>query len=413
MKVVQINATCGIGSTGKICTGISELMTAGSIENYILFSSLTNGYPLGIACSSDRYIKIQALKSRILGNLGFNSRKATQKMIRELERIQPDLVHLHNIHGHDCDLELLFSYFRQKKTRLIWTFHDCWTFTGYCTYYDIAKCDRWKTECRECPQRKASSWFFDRCGELFLKKKRLFSNLDLTIVTPSKWLAEQVEASFFRGYPVKVIYNGIDLSVFKPTPGSFRKDHGIGENKKIILAAAFGWGPRKGLDVLIELAHRLDSARYQMVLVGTDDGVDKLLPPQIISIHRTQNQTELARIYTAADVFVNPTREEVLGLTNIEANACGTPVVTFRTGGSPECIDPSSGIIVEREDVQAMLDAIRHICEEKPFSAEACRERAKCFDKADRFAEYVKLYEAVNIRRDQAGTSYLSDHKTQ
>lgn len=396
MKIVQINATCGIGSTGKICVGISELASARNIENYILFSSRTNGYPLGIACSGDRYLRIQALKSRILGNYGFNSKKATQKMIRELERIRPDVVHLHNIHGHDCDLELLFSYFHRKKTKLIWTFHDCWSFTAYCPHFAMKKCSKWKTHCANCTQRREFSWFFDRSESLFEKKKRLFSGLDLTIVAPSGWQAEQVKESFFREYPVQVIYNGIDLSVFKPSVGSFRKDYGIPEDKKIVLGVAFGWGPRKGLDVLIELACRLDSTRYQMVLVGTDDSVDKLLPPEIISIHRTQNQAELAEIYTAADVFVNPTREEVLGLTNIEANACGTPVVTFRTGGSPECIDASSGVVVEQEDVQAMLDAIVHICEKKPFSAEACRERAKLFDKNDRFAEYVRLYESIN-----------------
>lgn len=398
MKIVQINATCGVGSTGKICVGISELMSANNIKNYILFSSRTNGYPLGIPCSDDRYIRLQALKSRILGNYGFNSKKATRKMIQELERIGPDLVHLHNIHGHDCDLELLFSYFRQKKMKLIWTFHDCWTFTGYCTYYDIAKCDRWKISCRNCPQRKASSWLFDRSGELHSRKKRLFSDLDLTIVTPSGWLADQVAKSFFKDYPVQVIYNGIDLSAFRPTIGSFRNAHGIPDDKKIVLGVAFGWGARKGLDVLIDLSCRLDSTRYQMVLVGTDEAVDKQLPPEIISIHRTQNQTELAEIYTAADVFVNPTREEVLGLTNIEANACGTPVITFRTGGSPECIDASSGIVVEQEDVQSMLDAIVYICENKPFSIEACRDRAMCFDKSERFLEYVRLYDAINAQ---------------
>ena len=396
MRVVQINATCGIGSTGKICLGISELLNEKKIENYILFSSRTSGYPLGISCSDDRYIKIQALKSRILGNCGFNSRRATQRMIYELERIGPDIVHLHNIHGHDCDLELLFTYFRQKRTKLIWTFHDCWAFTAYCPHYAMVKCEKWKTKCTDCIQNREFSWFFDRSRSLFEKKKRLFSGLDLMIVAPSKWTAEQAKASFFRDYPVQVIYNGIDLSVFRPTYGSFREKYGIPEDKKLVLGVAFGWGARKGLDVLIELSRRMDSNRYQMVLVGTDDAVDKQLPPEIISIHRTQNQTELAEIYTAADVFVNPTREEVLGLTNIEANACGTPVVTFRTGGSPECIDASSGVVVEQEDAQAMLDAIVHICEKKPFSAEACCKRAMCFDKIERFAEYVRLYESIN-----------------
>ena len=351
MKVVQINATCGIGSTGKICVGISNQASVRNIENYILFSSRTNGYPLGISCSDDRYIKIQALRSRILGNYGFNSKKATRRLIRELERLQPDVVHLHNIHGHDCDLELLFFYFRRKRTKLIWTFHDCWPFTAYCPHYAMVGCEKWKTKCEDCIQHREFSWFFDRSRSLFEKKKRLFSGLDLMIVAPSKWTAEQAEASFFGDYPIQVIYNGIDLSVFQPTAGRFRERYRIPADKKILLGVAFGWGARKGLDVLIELARRLDSSRYQMILVGTDEAVDKLLPPQIISIHRTQDQAELAEIYTAADVFVNPTREEVLGLTNIEANACGTPVVTFRTGGSPECIDGTSGLVVEQEDV--------------------------------------------------------------
>lgn len=395
MKIVQINATCGIGSTGMICVGISELASEKNIENYILFSSRTNGYKLGIACSGDRYLRIQALKSRALGNYGFNSKRATRKMIRELERIQPDLVHLHNIHGHDCDLEVLFSYFRQKKTKLVWTFHDCWTFTAYCPHFAMAKCEKWKTQCSNCVQHREFSWFFDRSRALFEKKKRLFSGLDLTIVAPSGWLAGQIKESLFKDYPVTVIYNGIDLSVFKSTPGNFRKDYQIPEHKKIVLAVAFDWGPRKGLDVLIELARHLDSERYQLVLVGTNDAVDRQLPPGILSIHRTQNQTQLAEIYTAADVFVNPTREEVLGLTNIEANACGTPVVTFRTGGSPECIDASSGVVVEQEDTQAMLQQILRICEQTPFDAVACRKRAKHFGKEERFKEYLDLYENI------------------
>ena len=152
MKVVQINATCGIGSTGKICMGISQVLTAQNIENYILCSR-TNGYSLGIPCADSRYIRRQALKSRVLGNYGFNSKQATRKMISELERIQPDIVHLHNLHGHDCSLELLFTYFRRKRTKLVWTFHDCWAFTAYCPHFVMAKCDKWKSQCIQCIQR--------------------------------------------------------------------------------------------------------------------------------------------------------------------------------------------------------------------------------------------------------------------
>jgi glycosyltransferase involved in cell wall biosynthesis len=393
MKVVQINATCGVGSTGRICVGISEAMTAGGIENYILYSSRGNGYSLGISCSEDRYIKAQALKSRLLGNYGFNSKKATRKMISELERINPDVVHLHNIHGHDCDLETLFSYFKEKKTKLLWTFHDCWAFTGYCTYFDAVKCLKWKQGCLQCPQRAQYSWIFDKSSRLFEKKKKLFDELDLTIVTPSQWLADLVKESFLQEYPVKVINNGIDLDIFKPRQSDFRTKHGI-EDKKIILGVAFDWGTRKGLDVFAALAGRL-SDDYKIVLVGTDDAVDKSLPENILSIHRTQNQQELAEIYSTADVFVNPTREENYPTVNMEAIACGTPVLTFKTGGSPEILDESCGSVVECDDIDALEKEIIRICTENPYSQEMCTEKAKAFDKNERFKEYLDLYGAV------------------
>lgn len=394
MKIVQINATCGIGSTGKICVGISRLMCADNIENYILFSSRTSGYPLGIACAADCDLKLEALKSRILGNYGFNSQKATQKMIRELERIDPDIVHLHNIHGHDCNLEILFSYFRRKKTKLIWTFHDCWAFTAYCPHFTMMKCGKWRTQCSGCVQHREFSWFFDRSGSLFRKKKELFTGLDLTIVTPSKWLAGLVKESFLKAYPVKVIHNGIDLGVFEPVQSDFRARHGL-EGKKLLLGIAFDWGVRKGLDVLLELARRLPED-YRIILVGTDEKIDKQLPSKILSIHRTQNQRELAEIYTAVDLFVNPTREENYPTVNMEALACGTPVLTFRTGGSPEIIDETCGAVVECDDVDAMEQQILRICAERPFNKDACLNKAMSFDQKGRFKEYLELYERVN-----------------
>ncbi len=397
MKIVQINTTCGVGSTGKICVGISQVLSKNNIENHILYSSRGNDYKLGVKCSNDKYIRIQALKSHMLGNYGFNSKRETKRIISELERINPDIVHLHNIHGHDCNLEMLFAYFKNNKIKLIWTFHDCWAFTGYCTYFDIAKCNKWQTHCEKCVQRTESSWFFDKSYELFEKKKQLFEGLDFTIVTPSQWLAELVKQSFLRNYPVEVIYNGIELEIFRPYENNFKEKYGL-DNKKMLLGVAFDWGKRKGLDVFIELSKRL-SDDYKIVLVGTNDKIDKFLPSNILSFHRTSNQQELAEIYSVAEVFVNPTREENYPTVNMEAIACGTPVLTFRAGGSPEMLDATCGSVVECDDIDALEKEIIRICAEKPYSQEACIEKAKEFDKNEKYKEYLELYERVNSTR--------------
>lgn len=393
MKVVQINATCGIGSTGKICVGISELLTKANIENYILYSSRSNGYPLGISCSDDRYIKTQALKAKLLGNYGFQSRKATRNILSELERIQPDVVHLHNIHGHDCHLGMLFDYFRKYHIRLIWTFHDCWAFTGYCPHFTMANCDRWRHGCGNCPQRRDYSWLFDRSAELFAAKKRLLQERNLMIATPSQWLADLVQQSFLKEYPVRVIPNGIDLAVFRPIESDFRRNYGL-EDKKIVLGVSFGWDVRKGLDVFIEMARCLPDD-YRIVLVGTNAETDRYLPSNVISVHRTQNQKELAEIYSAADVLVNPTREENYPTVNMEAIACGTPVVTFRTGGSPEMLDSTCGAVVARDDLDALEQEIIRVCEDRPFPKDQCIAKAQEFDQKQRLKEYLQLYERV------------------
>lgn len=393
MKIVQINTTCGVGSTGKICVGISRLLTDSGVQNHILYSCDTSGYPLGISCSGRRYRKLQALRSRVLGNYGFNSALATRKMIRELERLQPDVVHLHNIHGHDCDLEMLLSYFREHGTRLVWTFHDCWAFTGYCTHFTMAACDKWKRGCADCPQRREYAWFFDRSAALYEAKKRLFEGLDLTIVTPSAWLAGLVKQSFLKDHPVCVIHNGIDPEIFHPAAGDFRQRHGL-EHKKIVLGVSFDWGRKKGLDVFAALAERLPED-YQIVLVGTDERAERLIPEGILSIRRTQDQRQLAEIYAAADVFVNPTREENFPTVNLEALACGTPVVTFRTGGSPETIDETCGSVVECDDVDALEREILRVCTQTPYSQAQCSARAREFEKNRRFREYLDLYERL------------------
>ena len=394
MKIVQINATCGVGSTGKICTSISSILTNNNIENYILYSSGKSDYPLGIRYMTDREIKMGALEARILGNFGFNSLTATKRMVRKVRDLNPDIVHLHNIHSHNCNLSILFEYLRENKKKVIWTFHDCWAFTGSCTYFSYVGCDKWKTQCNNCPKAHEFSWLFDTSSRLYNRKKSLYNDFDMTIVTPSKWLADLVKDSFLRCCPVKVINNGIDINIFRPRTSSFRRLHHINDSNYVVLGVGFEWGKRKGLDIFIDLVNHLPD-EYRIVLVGTNDEIDKQIPSNIISIHRTNNQVELAEIYSAADVFVNPTREDNYPTVNMEALACGTPVITFNTGGSPEMLDDTCGIVVEREDIDGLVGAIQLVAENKIFSIEACLKKAVEFNQDICFKKYLDLYRRI------------------
>lgn len=328
---------------------------------------------------------------------GFNgcfSFIATWSFLRKIDRYKPDIIHLHNLHNCYINLSMLFRYIKKKNIKVIWTLHDCWSFTGQCPYFTMEKCNKWRSGCHDCPQINVyPASKVDRTRTMWKLKRKWFTGVEnMTIVTPSKWLAGLVKQSFLKEYTVKVINNGIDLNVFKPTESDFRQAHNLND-KYILLGVAFGWGRRKGLDVFIELAKRLDE-RFKIVLVGTTDEIDKQLPDNIISIHRTSNQTELAEIYSAADLLVNPTREENYPTVNMESIACGTPVLTFKTGGSPEIPDEKTGYVVDADDIDAMEKQIIRICTEKVFDINDCLERAKSFDKSIKFNEYINLYKS-------------------
>lgn len=392
MKVLQINTVYPQGSTGKIVQGIHDLCIRQGIECVIAYRyEDSNKIPkdtITVSSYLDCHIHNRLASWTMLQ--GCFSYFKTRKFLRWVKEYNPDIVHLHNIHGSFINQKLLFRYLKKYQLRVLWTLHDCWTFTGGCTYYDMVKCNKWKNACSSCPQKTG---FLDGSKLMHKRKMEWFSGLsDMTLVANSDWTASQVKMSYMKQYPVKVIYNGIDLSVFRPTEGDFRQHYGL-DGKKIVLGVAFGWDARKGLDVFIELAKRLPED-YKIVLVGTTDQVDKQLPDNILSIHRTHKQSELAEIYTAADVFANPTREEAFGLVNIEALACGTAGVTFRTGGSPECYDDTCGVVVEKNDIDAMEREIRRICETKPYDLNACVKFAQDFDMYARYQEYVDLYKS-------------------
>jgi len=401
MRILQINSVCGIRSTGRICAEMADQFVAQGHDCKIAYGRevVPERYQkYAVRIGSETSVKVNALKARLLDNEGFNAKAETRAFLKWAESYDPDLLWLHNLHGYYINVEMLFAWIKSRpQMKVMWLLHDCWAFTGHCAYFTVAGCEKWKTQCANCQIKKdyPSSFFRDHSPGNFAQKRKAFCGVEnMTLVTPSQWLADLVKQSYLGEYPIHVIHNGSNLSVFQPTEGDFREKYGIEKDKFLVLGVAFGWGKRKGLDALIELSQRLDS-QYQIVLVGTDAGVDAQLPENIISIHRTHNQQELVEIYTTADVFANPTREEVLGMVNVESLACGTPVVTFRTGGSPECIDETCGCVVECDDVAAMEREIRRICTQRPYSPEACMSWAKNFDMNTCFREYVALYESL------------------
>lgn len=395
MNIVQINGGA-VGSTGKIMFGISAVCTDEKQETLCAAPEVSSGNKTGrnlYIIQNNNHRKINVLLDRITGRHNMHSKIATERLLKVISGFKPDIIQLHNLHEAYINLPMLFKYIKKHNIKTVWTLHDCWAFTGHCPYFDIVGCNKWKTGCYGCPQYKEyPKSLFDNSKYMYRLKRKWFTGVEnMTIVTPSEWLAGLVKESYLKDYPVKVINNGIDLNVFKPTESDFREKYAL-ENKYIVLGVAFGWGRRKGLDVFVELAERLDKVKYKIVLVGTDDNIDKLLPDNIISIHRTQNQTELAEIYAAADVFANPTREENYPTVNMEALACGTPVATFNTGGSPEMLDETCGAAVAKDDTDAMYNEIVRICETEPYSEEACLKKARGFDMNERFKEYYDLY---------------------
>lgn len=402
MKIAQINMF-DYGSTGKIMLGISEVAKESGYQSLTL-STLT--YTKG---SPDKKREIYGHKyfgylwenkaHVYLGILtGLNGRFSyfgTRQLIKILKKYNPDVIHLHNIHKFCINIPMLFKYLKKCGKKVVWTLHDCWAFTGHCPNFDMIGCEKWKTGCYDCPQIRAyPKSLVDNSKSYYKNKKKWFSGVDnMTLVTPSKWLAGLVKQSFLKDYAVKVINNGINLSVFKPTENDFKKQYGI-EDKFLILGVAFGWSERKGLDVFNRLAEDL-SSDYAIVLVGVSKDEKKNVSDKIITVERTQNAEELAKIYSASDLFVNPTREENFPTVNIESLACGTPIVTFNTGGSPEIIDLLTGICVEKDDYQALMASIKHIKENAPIKSEDCIERAKIFNEKEKYKEYIALYKGT------------------
>ena len=390
MKIMQISAFCGQGAPGKIVLGIHNVLEAQGHQDIIAWGR-ANSAPktvptIQIGERLDYYV--HALFTRLTDKCGFGSAQATRAFLKKFDEIQPDLVQLHMLHGYFINLELLFHQLKESDIPVVWTLHDSWAITGHCPCFDMIGCEKWRTGCFQCPQRShhPSSWFVDNSEWNWHKKRELFTSLkNLTIVTPSNWMAGIVAESFLKNFPIKVIHNGINSQVFRPTSSNVK--HRIGaDGKKLVLGVSSTWAPSKGLVDFCQLAEKLPKD-YQIVLVGLSKKVIKDLPCQIIGIERTDSAQELAELYTAAHVFVNPTYEDNYPTTNLEALACGTPVLTYRTGGSVEAVEESdTGAVVEQGNIEALKCAVLAVPE-----SDHQRALYHC-DEKKRYLEYVNLY---------------------
>ena len=401
-KLLQINPVVRENtSTGKIMRELGELAQADGWECYIAYSRARDGVPPHsshlVPVGNHLDLLFHWLATRLFDAHGLASRYATRQLIRRIREINPDIVHIHNVHGYFLNYPMLCRFLAERGKPVIWTVHDCWIYTGHCYYYSAVKCNKWQTGCGHCPQKHAfpASWLFGRSARNWRDKQRAFGSLDcLTLAPVSDWIRQEMAYSFLADKPYKVIHNGIDLDTFRPRLGTdVRSRYGIPEGS-FVLAVASIWLPEKGLPDLIRLANRLDTG-LSLVIVGrlTSDQQSSL-PSQIVTIPRTSDAVALAELYSEALAFVNPTWQDNYPTVNLEAIACGTPVVTYRTGGSVESVPPETGVVVEQGDIDGLVQALRSIQDKgKAGYSGNCRSFALAnFSKEDRFKDYLYLY---------------------
>lgn len=392
--ILQINITANWGSTGKIAEQIGLSAIKHGWKSYIAYGLCSNPSQsnlIKIGEKQNRYLHFA--EQRIFDNEGLCSRLETKSLIKQIERIKPDIIHLHNIHDHYLNYRILFEYLNQTNIKVVWTFHDCWAFTGHCMHFVTKTCTRWKTGCYDCPMKGEYPKSFMDCSERNWKlKKNLFAgNKNLTIVGCSNWIAGFVRESFLKDKRIEVLHNGCDIDVFSPQPRT-------GSDKFRIIAVSNVWYCNKGEDDIYKLRQMLPKQEYDIIMVGLSVEQVRNLPNGIIGIQRTQNVQELAQLYSDANVLINPTYEDNFPTVNIEALACGTPVITYRTGGSPEAVDKLTGAVIEQGDLNTLCEKIKefNLLDFKQVHTEDCRMRAvEKFDKNKCFEKYISLYKQI------------------
>ena len=398
-KLLQINITSNWGSTGKIAEAINLAAQRKGWECSTAYGRWANPSKFPTYKVGNKWdMYVHYFENRIFDREGLSSRKATKALIRHIEQLKPDVISLHNIHDHYLNYELLFRYLNETDIKVVWTFHDCWAFTGHCFHFVTKDCMRWKTGCHDCSLHHLyPNTVLDRSVKNYALKKELFSaNKNLAIVACSDWLGDFVKESFLKDKRIEVIHNGVDLQMFRPQDGKESREGKESERRVFkIIAVSSVWYPNKGELDIYKLRTILPEDEYEITMVGLSAEQAKNLPKGIRGIQRTQNVQELAQLYSEADVLINPTYEDNFPTVNIEALACGTPVITYRTGGSPEAVDDKTGMVIEQGNVMALANAVMQM-KDTPLSSADCRKRAEeLFDKDKCFEKYVELYEEL------------------
>ena len=395
MKVVQINAIYGSKSTGTIVKDIDKLLESKGHESYVVYPQATeeptNGYKIGNKFD----YKLHALLTRLLGKQAYFSRNSTKKLLNQIDKIKPDIVHLHNLHSNYIHLNMLLDYLAIKKIKTVITLHDCWFFTGKCFHYQVANCDKWKESCGDCPKIKddVPSWFFDPTSEVISDKRKYFNKIDsLTVVGVSKWISEEAKQGIFKDNKIVTIYNGVDIDIFKPTQSEIRKELKL-EDKFILIGTAEKWLDTLNKHTLEYIASNLQSDMKLIIFGCSKDQIEKL-PDSVIGLGYIKDRRELVKLYSMADVFVNVTWEDSLPTVNIESLACGTPVITYESGGSPEIVNKETGLVVLQGDKFKLMNSILEVKKMgKDYYHDKCINRVfENFDKNSRYEEYIALY---------------------
>lgn len=391
-KLLQIDTCLGILSTGKISESIGKLASQRGWDCFIAhgarYVGLSEMYSYQVVSKWGEYLHYA--QSLLLDRHGLGSYSETKKLIKWIEQINPDVIQLHCLHGYYLNYKVLFEYLNHTTIPVVWTFHDCWAFTGHCAHFITANCYKWKNEgCHDCELiSDYPKSYFDYSKRNFLLKKDLFSKNDqLHIVSVSNWLASFVKDSFLKEKDIQVINNGVDIVSFKPCASK--------REKTMLLGVASAWSRSKGLYDFYKLRERLDLDQYEIVLIGLTQQQIQELPKGILGVSRTSSVEELAKYYSEATVFVNPTYADSFPTVNMEALACGTPVITYKTGGSPETIDAKTGVVVEQGDIDGIIKALSYIVGLGDISSECRRRAVTLFDKEKRFMDYVNLYEKL------------------